>query len=65
MRFFALVVWILILAMAFATIGCGSVVASSDIRKSRIRLNDAIQYTTEKQFCWLSCRPGSSMGQAT
>ncbi|MDG2423953.1 MAG: hypothetical protein P8M22_08245 [Phycisphaerales bacterium] len=50
MKFLAYLTFLLLLVFCMVGAGCGSIVASSDIRQSRIRLNDAIQYTTEKQI---------------
>ena len=50
MRFFTHLACPVLLAITMVGAGCGSLVASGDIRQSRIRLNDAIRYTTEKQI---------------
>jgi hypothetical protein len=50
MKYLAYMSFLLLLCLSILCGGCGSIVASADIRQSRIRLNDAIQYTTEKQI---------------
>lgn len=50
MKWYVCLAALLLCSLLLTAAGCGSLVASGDIRESRLRLNDAIQNTTEKQI---------------